>query len=82
MDKNIDHGGYVYAQQARSGTQYDVNSPGLTRRDWLAGLAMQALSANVGWTGDIEQTQEDAYKMADANIAEGKRGKRGRGRNA
>ena len=75
----IDDGGSVHSRECGW-----VN--GITRRDWLAGLAMQGMVAN---TEAIEASLEDsqnnncnptqslsfiAYKYADAMIVEGRRG--------
>lgn len=67
MAMNVD-GGYVYLDPTRSMAQ-----PGLTRRDWLAGLAMQGIRANVGSVPNSNGISELAYKDADAMIAEGKK---------
>jgi len=58
-------------------------APGLTRRDWLAGMFAQGMVANPGFLAVLGQTaakanmREDqitakaAYELADAVIAEG-----------
>ncbi len=45
---------------------------GITRRDWLAGLAMQGMQSNVEGYANLtnENAAELAYKLADAMIAE------------
>lgn len=42
--------------------------PGLTKRDWLAGMALTGMLA--GGDYDPEGAAEDAYKFADAMLAE------------
>lgn len=48
--------------------------PGLSRRDWLAGLVMQALVNNDATKGRwlASEIAKDAYDYADAIIAAGK----------
>lgn len=56
-----------------------ILSEGITRRDWLAGLAMQALVGTLTawvnhWQYDppsAKDVAKTAYKFADALIAEG-----------
>jgi hypothetical protein len=73
---NKNDGGQVYPQVPAfwdAGSQCMTEpTPGITRRDWLAGLAMQSV---VGLAG-ARTTQEAvrwAYALADAMIAEGER---------
>ena len=76
MDKN--DGGYVYSSYGMwknaSGSfdgQY-VITRGITRRNWLAGLAMRAriqLDVDTSW----EQMAERAYGQADIMIIEGEK---------
>ncbi len=70
MTDTRDDGGQVYPSEHKWNQTYD---PGITRRDWLAGLAMQAYIAR----GNAdEDTYADvamwAYRQADAMIREGK----------
>ncbi len=71
-----DDGGMVYPHNADDISQID----GITRRDWLAGLAMQGLLAKGidYYTGcDPENVENElpmrAYGIADAMIAEGRK---------
>ena len=55
--------------------------PGICRRDWLAGLAMQGMAAGPYWCENFTADKPEflsavavaAYAMADALIAEGKK---------
>ena len=60
----INQGGFVYACAAENGHQ-----PGITRRDWLAGLAMQGLLSSDSEL-DLESFTRQCYLLADAMIAE------------
>jgi hypothetical protein len=54
----------------------DQPHQGMSRRDWLAGMAMQGMLANRdAWDGERhnEYVATQAYKIADAMIAEGKK---------
>lgn len=74
-DTKRDDGGQVYPSeqgQDAEGKWNQTYEAGITRRDWLAGLAMQSV---VGLAG-ARTTQEAvrwAYALADAMIAEGER---------
>ena len=48
---------------------------GISRRDWLAGLAMQGFTSTLSAEGEInnELIALDAYKVADALIKEGEK---------
>ena len=72
-----DDGGPVYPQDC----QADPNKPprifgGITRRDWLAGMAMQgelaAETEDNHWESDANLATR-CYRMADAIIAEGRK---------
>jgi len=72
--KKADSGGNIYPQPTGCIT---TDMKGLTRRDWLAGLAMPGMLAA---SGDGETEIEDfkaipalAYRFADAMIAEGEK---------
>jgi len=68
----IDQGGFVYPHSITE--EFDS---GITRRDWLAGLAMQGLIASCGENQKYAPAGEIAhasYLYADAMIAEGKKG--------
>ena len=51
--------------------QTDLNyiSTGISRRDWLAGLAMQGYLASEGMGADGVRVAEHAYEIADIMIA-------------
>lgn len=80
----MDDGGFVYPASSSWSPQGDFEySEGITRRDWLAGLAMQAIFGGVGAqqvadrderydeTNWAEVVAKNSYEMADAMIAEG-----------
>jgi len=79
MGKNS--GGYVYpvndiiTHEDRNGEMIteQVHCPGITRRDWLAGLAMQSLITLRYKDVGPQLTCENAYNFADAMIAEGEK---------
>lgn len=51
-----------------------VCAPGLTRREWFAGLAMQGMHSNPNQSlVKKERIAEAAFAMADAMIEEGKK---------
>ena len=50
----------------------ELRPPGISVRDWLAGLAMQGLLASGEISVSCEVTAERAYNYADAIIREGK----------
>lgn len=64
-----DMGGFFYPNKRDKGSEW---SDGITRRDWLAGLAMQVILADPG-SVDVswEKMAEYSYKSADAMIREG-----------
>jgi len=70
MKKN--DGGTVYPHHLlRTGAdESDLNyiSTGISRRNWLAGLAMQGLLASEGVQDDLARLAERAYEMADTMI--------------
>jgi len=51
-------------------TTGEINIPGITCRDWLAGLAMQGILANSSLQYHPEDLAVSAYQSADAVIAE------------
>ena len=57
-------GGQVYPIVGNGGTLM-----GITRRDWLAGLAMQGFCADTNCA--VEGIAKISYKLADDMIAEG-----------
>jgi len=77
-------GGFVYPQI--DGDTW-THEEGITRRDWLAGLAMQGMLSEDGWLNAITDVcvttgrnsdsvlAEFAYDKADAMIAEGEKQK-------
>lgn len=74
-----DNGGYVYPFKTKDNPrEIEIEYPGITRRDWLAGLAMQALISGpinllaVGEEGKVDLTSK-AYQIADDMIEEGKK---------
>ena len=79
MSDKIDNGGYVYPPSFKIVKKpYEEAWPepinGITRRDWLAGLAMQGMLSNCEMSYDFAGAAEDSYKYADAMIAESKKG--------
>lgn len=76
-----DEGGPVYPgpkviyRQLKDSLMEDTKGhhEGITRRDWLAGLAMQGLIVNTVKGYGAKVLARDAYKAADAMIAEGRK---------
>jgi len=80
MANEIDDGGLVYPGKRNEKVQYilddseppapqyvDIDYPGITRRDWLAGLAMQAfISDHVGMK-KLFETGNDMYQAVSEN---------------
>ena len=82
--KVIDQGGYVYQPYkvvSKKDSFKTETVQGITRRDWLAGVAMQGLCADPVSGGQAREQGETfsgyasklSYKIADAMIAEGKK---------
>jgi len=73
MKKN--EGGSIYPHRLlKTGDgEKDLNyiSMGVSRRDWLAGLAMQGYLAAEGLQSDQVRISEHAYEMADTMIERG-----------
>lgn len=55
-------------------TRVHDNSEGMSLRDWFAGQALIGLLANHHSDGDYDTTPISAYRMADAMLAERKKG--------
>jgi hypothetical protein len=71
--KYIDRGGQVYTHSGFVAEHFEdtINEQqGITRRDWLAGLAMQGILAQ-GGSEIAHKVASDAYAYADAMIAQG-----------
>jgi hypothetical protein len=56
-------------QRAPDGTGIMQGSPGMSLRDWFAGMALQGLIANPVLYSNIDRV-ERAYSFADAMLAE------------
>lgn len=54
--------------------KYGEYGAGMTLRDWFAGQALMGLCSaqdtNGNWMGNVPRAAEEAYKMADAMLAE------------
>ena len=80
MDAKRDDGGQAFPCPQDSVNQ-NTPSLGMTRRDWLAGLAMQGMAAGPYWCENFTADKPEflsavavaAYAMADAIISEGKK---------
>jgi hypothetical protein len=88
----VNDGGYVYPSEqgeTSDGTWNQTYDPGITRRDWLAGMAITAVIAEINtltipeynkWLTRLNaRNREDliakvCYARADAMIAEGQKG--------
>ena len=75
MNEPISSGGYVFPHQLDDGLPKGMGmDPGITRRDWLAGLAMSGIAASPGATGDSMHPKtaleiaKAAYHLADLMI--------------
>jgi hypothetical protein len=75
MTNKIDEGGYVYPPSFEM-TKHPFEDAwpearnGITRRNWLAGLAMQARAGKPATAVDVRE----CYEWADYMIAESKQG--------
>ena len=61
-----------WEKEHNGGSVYPYNDgchAGITRRDWLAGLAMQGQCADSRTCEPVEVRSKWAYKLADAMIA-------------
>jgi len=67
------NGGFVHPEYIDQNLEKpEDNKKGITRRDWLAGLAMQGLLGTENtWTEETIANQ--SYMMADAVIAESRK---------
>lgn len=78
MNGPIDQGGYVYPVYVAQGSGKEVGTPGITRRDWLAGLAMSGLVTGTGSDKDSMhpktalEVARAAYHIADLMIRQSK----------
>jgi len=75
MNEPISSGGYVFPRQLDDGLPKGMGmNPGITRRDWLAGLAMGGLVASPSSAGDSMHPKtaleiaRSAYHLADLMI--------------
>ena len=79
MSDKIDDGGQFHSYTILTKEQLHTGAQGITRRDWLAGLAMQAMLSDMGDEKNNQKTAEFkaipilAYRMADLMIAESKK---------
>jgi hypothetical protein len=63
------HGGYVFPVKFKEillsnqqGEPEELNFPGMTRRDWLAGLAMQSILGNYQYVYELRKKIETKTK--------------------
>lgn len=81
MNTTQEDGGNAFPFQPRDGTGYPCaeHSPGLSIRDWFAGMALQGLLAHIigveGANGRTSKYAERAYDYADAMLAARKEAK-------
>lgn len=63
---------FPHPHNENSGFTNYVTEPGLSIRDWMAGMAMQWVAMQgMNWKQDeIERVAKCAYELADAMIAE------------
>ena len=71
MKDDIKDGGPAFAAAAGTATEMDLQ-PGMTLRDWFAGQALTA--ATMYQTMTPEDLAHDAYRIADAMLAEREKG--------
>jgi hypothetical protein len=78
MSQQIDDGGSAFPfGQISELTGQPINgwfSPGMSLRDWFAGMALAGLLANPHVGGDVGAAARGAYMHADAMIAARKGG--------
>jgi len=71
---DIDDGGYVNAYCDANGGEDTADFNGISRRDWLAGLAMQGICSNhLTSLAQYTELALHSYEIADAIIAEGRK---------
>lgn len=73
-----DDGGpaFPHQPQDRQGYPCAEHAPGMSIRDWFAGMALSSM--DYGWFGSstrIREMAEESYNIADAMIAERKEAK-------
>ncbi|MCY4318337.1 MAG: hypothetical protein OXE76_03935 [Alphaproteobacteria bacterium] len=70
MSTKSKDGGSAFPYRFTSEWQ-DTDVPGLTKREWFAGMALAGVSMPIGElrVGDIEHIADAAYKIADAMLA-------------
>ena len=74
-DKKIDDGGFINCTRSDTPLGMMLTEGGITRRDWLAGMAMQGMLASGDWDWRKPKfSTERAYMFSDAMIAEGRKG--------
>lgn len=60
--------------ETQEGTWNQTFEPGMSLRDWFAGMALQGLAsatdASGAWTGADPTVANQAYRIADAMLAE------------
>ena len=72
--EETDQGGYVYPMRMTIEELHRAHhwSEGITRRDWLAGMAMQGLLSS-DTELDLDNFVRQCYLIADAMIEEGRK---------
>lgn len=64
----VDNSGSAFPSQFKHAREEGEIMPGLSRREWFAGVALQGLLSNEGWSVNIENT---AYAIADDMLRAG-----------
>jgi len=63
-------GGSAFPDHIDESAMHITDIPGMTLRDWFAGQALMGMNANPNCSGAFTLFAEEAYKYADAMIAE------------
>jgi hypothetical protein len=66
----VDDGGHAFPMPS---TAFQIGNPGMTKREWYAGMFMAGMAANPQWNDtDWADMAEQAFIAADAMIEHGK----------
>jgi len=71
MNTPINDGGPAFPHDNQElGGQHRIAQPGMSLRDWFAGMALQGIMVSWPQGSGFANAVEDAYNVADAMIAQ------------